>query len=223
MIPDPLSVTAITSLVVASTPHMLEALRGTLLDRGKEFIKDEVPKFGRDRVLHLDEKEQRHHLEQALKNAVERGLIQFETPVERDRYRDVLANLFEPGEHSKALQQEALRLFSFSEQPDFSKLNDAYNRSLQSRNLTKKPKPKKVDTTSYLISFFDALIAELYADPYFKQQMSSAIQMRAAVATMHMQQSVLEIVKLLREMNETLTGGYSAEQLAGLTNVHHAP
>ena len=119
MIPDPLSVATITSLVVASTPHMLEVLRGTLLDKGKEvvldkgkeFLTDRGSKLVRDRVLHLDEKEQRQHLEQALKNAVERGLIQFESPVERDRYRDVLANLFEPGEHSKTLQQEALRLF----------------------------------------------------------------------------------------------------------------
>ncbi len=38
MIPDPVSVAAITSLVVANTPHMLETLRGILLDRGKEFL-----------------------------------------------------------------------------------------------------------------------------------------------------------------------------------------
>lgn len=196
-------------------------LRGTLLDKGKEVVLDKSKelltdrgsKFVRDRVLHQDEKEQRHHLEQALKNAVERGLIQFRVPEERDRYRDVLANLFEPGEHSKALQQEALRLFSFSDKPDFSKLNDAYNRSLQSRNSSAKRKPKQVDTTPYLTSFFDALIAELYADPFFKQQMSDAIQIRAAVATMKMQQSVLEIVQLLRKTNETLAGSYSLEQL----------
>ena len=131
-------------------------------------------KLVRGRVLHLDEREQRHHLEQALKNAVERGLIQFGPLEERDRYRDVLANLFEAAEHNKALQQEALRLFSFSEKPDFSILNEAYNRSLQSRNLSVKPRPKEVDTTPYLTSFFDALIAELYADSFFKQQMSNA-------------------------------------------------
>jgi hypothetical protein len=201
---------------------MLEVLRGTLLDKGKEVVLDKGKeiltergtKFVRNRMLHLDEKEQREHLEQALKNAVERGLIPFGSSLtERDSYRDVLANLFEPGEHSKALQQEALQLFSFSEQPDFSKLNDAYNRSLQSRNLSRKSKPKQVDTTPYLTSFFNALIAELYADPYFKQLMSDAIQIRAAVATIKMYQSVLEIVQLLRAMNETLSGNYSLEQL----------
>ncbi len=38
MIPDHLSVAAITSLVVASAPHMLETLRGTLLSKGKKFL-----------------------------------------------------------------------------------------------------------------------------------------------------------------------------------------
>ena len=43
MVFDPLSITAITALITAATPHMLEALRGMLLDKGKEAATDKVP------------------------------------------------------------------------------------------------------------------------------------------------------------------------------------
>ena len=42
MVFDPISITAITALITAATPHMLEALRGTLLDKGKEVAIDKV-------------------------------------------------------------------------------------------------------------------------------------------------------------------------------------
>ncbi len=42
MVFDPLSITAITTPITAATPHMLEALRGTVLDKGKEGAIDEV-------------------------------------------------------------------------------------------------------------------------------------------------------------------------------------
>ncbi len=218
MVFDPLSITAITALITAATPHMLEALRGTVLDKGKEvaidkgkdFLVERGSKFVRDR-LHLDDKEQQKHLEQALKNAFERGLATFQTLEERDQYRAILKNLFEPGEHSAALQQETLRLLSFSDKPDLAKLNEAYNRSLRSRNLSSQEIPA-VDAASYLDAFFKALMAELYADPFFTKQMYDAIQMRAALATINMQTSVVEIVVLLRQMGAILANDYTAEQ-----------
>ncbi len=37
MVFDPISITAITALITTATPHMLEALRGTVLDKGKKL------------------------------------------------------------------------------------------------------------------------------------------------------------------------------------------
>ena len=220
MVFDPISITAITALITTATPHMLVALRGTLLDKGKEAAIDKSKEFlvrrgsklVRDRVLHLDDNEQQKHLEQALKNALELGLASFHTLEEHDQYRAILKNLFEPGEHSVALQQETLRLFSFSDKPDLAKLNEAYNRSLRSRNLSAQKIPV-VDAAPYLDAFFKALMTELYADPFFKQQMYDAIQMRAAIAIMNIQTSVVEVVALLRQMNTVLAKDYTAEQL----------
>ena len=42
MVFDPLSITAITALITTTTPHMLEALHGTVLDKGKEVAIDKV-------------------------------------------------------------------------------------------------------------------------------------------------------------------------------------
>ena len=43
MVFDPLSITAITALITAATPHMLETLHGTLLDKSKAVATDKVP------------------------------------------------------------------------------------------------------------------------------------------------------------------------------------
>ncbi len=150
MVFDPASITAITALITTATPHMLDALRGTVLnkgkevaiDKGKDFLVERGSKLVRDR-LHLDEKEQQKYLEQALKNAFERGLVTFQTLAERDQYRDILKTLFEPGEQSKTLREETLQLLSFSDKPDLAKLNEAYNRSLRTRNLSSTRNPSR--------------------------------------------------------------------------------
>jgi hypothetical protein len=145
----------------------------------------------------------------ALKNAVERGLARFSTPEERDQYRNVLAVLSEPGAHSDTLRREALRLFTLFETPSLAELNEAYNRSLRTRSLAQPTPPAKVDATPYLSSFFDALIAELSADPYFQQQMKDVLQVRAAMGT---QRTLTEVLATLRQIGETLVDHYTPEQ-----------
>jgi hypothetical protein len=205
---DPISLAVIIALLAKNAPTWLDALRDTLLTKGKEVAIDKGTRFARDR-LHLDEKEQQRHLELALKNAVERGLARFDTPEERDQYRDVLAILSEPGAHSDALRREALRLLTLSDTPNLAELNEVYNRSLRTRSLSQ-PKPaSEIDAAPYLSSFFEALIAELYADPFFRQQMSDVLQLRAA---QNMQRSLAEVVATLWQIGETLADHYTPEQ-----------
>ena len=102
---DPFTLVTITALLVQSAPSWLEGLRGTLLDKGKELAIEKGIDYGRA-IFRLDEKEQQHHLELALKNAVGRGLVRFSTLAERDQYRNILAVLCEPGAHSDTLRSE---------------------------------------------------------------------------------------------------------------------
>jgi len=215
--PDPFTLAAIITLLAKNAPSWLDALRGTLLDKGKEVALEKGKEYAVEKGtgfirsrLHLDEKEQQRHLELALKNAVERGLARFSTPEERDQYRNVLAILSEPGAHSDTLRREALRLFTLSETPSLAELNEAYNRSLRTRSLAQPTPPVDVNAAPYLSSFFDALIAELYADPYFKQQIIDVLQVRAATST---QRTLTEVLTTLRQVGEAVAHNYTSEQL----------
>src|SRR6266567_5759754 len=124
------------ALVAHNAPTWLAALEGVVLDKSREVTIDKstdlvVTKGGGlvRHILRLDEKEQIRHLEQALKNATERGLINFTTLTERDRYRDILNILVQIGPQSEDLCREALQLFTLSDSPDFTGLNERYNRS----------------------------------------------------------------------------------------------
>jgi hypothetical protein len=213
---DPISLAVIIALLAKSAPTWLDALRGTLLTKGKEVAIEKGKEFGvekgtrfmRDR-LHLDEKEQQRHLELALKNALERGLARFDTLEERDQYRNVLAILAEPGAHSDVLRREALRLLTLSDTPNFAELDEAYNRSLRTRSLSQ-PKPaSEVDAAPYLSSLFEALITELYIDPLFHDRLSDALQARAARG---MQRSLTEVVETLSQIYMELADKYTTEQ-----------
>lgn len=159
----------------------------------------------RHRVFHLDEKEQRRHLEQALKNATERGLAMCTTPHERDLYQRVLRELSQPGPDGEALRHAMLQILTPGEEPDLVALTSAYNILQRQAN----PAHQAIDAAPYLNSFFSALIGELYADPYFRPQLSTSLQLRAAK---NMQLSLLEVVELLQKIGEMLEDNYSAEE-----------
>src|SRR5437016_1161620 len=131
-----ITLAALLALVAQNAPVWLAVLEGVVIDKSRQVALDKgseqaVTKGGGlvRRILHLDEKEQIRHLEQALKNATERGLINFTTLAERDLYRDILHTLMQIGPHSDELRREALRVFTLSDTPDFTSLNERYNQS----------------------------------------------------------------------------------------------
>ncbi len=180
----------IAGLIATNTPCFLEALRGTLLDQGKEFAVAKGKRL-------LDDKEQQRHLEQVLKKAVKRGLARFRKQAERDQYRDILDVLFEQGPHSDILRREVTTLFSLSDAPNVVDLNEIYNQSLRSRNLSRLLPPIEVDADQYLKSFFDALVTELYADSVFQHQISETLQARANIATINTAKDINQIRVLM--------------------------
>ncbi len=206
--PDLPIVTAAIAFVVSNASSWLSALQGTLLNCGGEIALQKGTHLVRSK-LHLDEKEQLHHLKAALKQAVEAGETRFQTPAEKAQYRAILANLSEPGEHSDRLRREALRLFTLSEIPHLAELNTLYNRSLQVHTQEQSIPSAEVDSVPYLSAFFDALIAALYADPLFKQQMSDVLHLRFE---QNMQRSLIEVSSTLRQIDDTLANHYTTEE-----------
>src|SRR6266567_8886887 len=205
---DPLSLTVVTALLIKSAPIWLPSIRDAFISKGAEFVIDTTLKGGRS-LLGRDEKEQVRHLELALKNAVERGLAQFHTRQERDQYRSILTYLSEPSTQNDLLRREALHLFTLSDSPDFTELTEKYNLRQRISALAKHSQHEEVDAAPYLSSFFQALIAELYVDPFFRQQVSNVLQVRAA---MSMQRSLTEVVSTLHQMSEYLVDDYTTGQ-----------
>src|SRR2546423_2806912 len=160
-------------------------------------------------AFNLDEKDQKRHLELALKNAKERGRSMFHTSWEREQYNAVLQILLEPGTNGDSFRFEAFRLLSLSETLDLDKLNDLYNHTLRFRTLSQPTPPPEVDAAPYLSQFFDALMAEFYTDPFFKQQLSDTLKLRYAQS---MQRSLAEILTTLRQVHEVLAYNYTVEQ-----------
>src|SRR5450432_2884780 len=108
---DPITLVALTAFIVKHAPSWYTSLRGTILDKSREVAIDKgkdvaVTRGGRlmQRVFHLDEKEQLRHLEQALKNATERGLATFDTLQERDQYKDIVRTLSQEGPQGEVLR-----------------------------------------------------------------------------------------------------------------------
>lgn len=101
--------------LVKSAPGWFHSLESTLWSKGKEFAGEQV----KQRMTgFIDEKKHRRNMELALQNAAERGLRKFQTPPERDLYRSVLEVL--AGSDSSALRQEAMRLLTLSDNPDYT-------------------------------------------------------------------------------------------------------
>ncbi len=211
---DPITLVALTAFIIKNAPSWYTSLRGTLLDKSREVAIDKgkelaVTRGGRlvQRVFQLDEKEQMRHLQQALKNATERGLATFDTLPERDQYKDIVRTLSQEGPLGDVLRQEIMQLFTLSEKPDFAILSETYNQRQRFSNAAH----QDIDVAPYLNSFFTALIGELYADPYFRSQLSDVLQQRA---NRGMQQSLLDIVSVLKQIGATLEESYTAEDFA---------
>src|SRR5947209_6166199 len=211
---DPLSFFAISSLIVKSAPLWLPPIRDAFLgkaqEKGMDLLFDtaiDKGKKGMRSLLRSDEKEQARHLELVLKNALERGEVAFHTPEEQLQYRSIITTLCQPSPQNEVLRREVMRLFSLNENPNFTELNVVYHRLLPGS--TSSSIRIQIDAAPYLGSFFDALLAELYADPFFKQQLSDVIQVRSA---MSMQRSLTEVVMTLRQIGETLADHYTPEQ-----------
>jgi KaiC/GvpD/RAD55 family RecA-like ATPase len=202
------SLVALTAFIVEHAPSWLISLRHTILDGGREAAVGVGKEFAH-RIFPLDEKEQLRHLEQALKNAAERGLAPFDLLQPRDlrAYKEILRTLSQPGSQGKMLRHEIMQLLTLSATPDLVTLTDTYNRCQRLHNVAH----QDIDAAPYLRGFFAALVEELYADVYFRPQLSDVLCRHVANG---MQQSLLNVVGLLKRMGETLEKGYSAEDFA---------
>src|SRR5260370_21592918 len=112
-------------------PHIINSLKDSLasLDILRDPFLHAVMEHSVEPVVskmrgafHLDERDQKRHLELALKNAKERGRSMFQTSWEREQYNAVLQILLEPGTNGDSFRFEALRLLSLSETPDLDAL-----------------------------------------------------------------------------------------------------
>lgn len=216
-----ISLTALSALVIKNAPSWLAALRGTVLEQGREVAIDKSKSFvlaqggrGIRQLFQLDEKEQLRHLEQALKNATERGLAAFEPLAERDQYRAILSTLLQPDPSGDALRREVLPLFTLAASPNYTALSELYNRRQRFYDATH----QDIDATPYLRCFFNALLQELYADPYFRPQLSDALHLRLSTEMQRMSvkqhQTLLDVVAFLQSIDERLAENYSTVDLA---------
>ena len=201
---EPISLSIAIGLLVKSAPGWFHSLEDTFLNQGKELAIDQ----GKQRLISLiDAKKHLRHMELALQNAAERGLKQFHTLEERDQYRSILEILSEP--NSETLRQEVMSLFTLSDNPDLSILTEKYNLSQRIHALAQHEAHVEVDATPYLNSFFEALIAEMYNDPLFQEQISDVIKVRGVLKG---QRSLEDIVAILSQITGILTNNYSPEQ-----------
>ena len=194
--------TAIKALI-RNASDVLQLLPETVFNKTRDFSaskdKQVIPE-------NFNEKQQIRHLELALKNAGERGLAPFQTLQELVHYSNVLNVLFKQGTDGNILCRELLRLFALFDTPDAAKLNEIYSHSLGILSLQS---PSDVDVMPYLSSFFNAFIAELYVDPFFRQQLSDVLQLRAA---QNMHRSLGEIVSALYKVGNTIVDYYTPQQ-----------
>jgi len=199
------------SFLVQHTPDWLHTLQDTLLDKGKEVAMEEAKERWHEyRDEKKNERDLLQHLEMTLKNAAEGGLARFDTPEERDQYRNILTFLSQSGSPHDLLCREALRLFTLSDSPDFTELAEKYNLRQRISALAEHRQHEEINAAPYLSSFFKALIAQLYADPFFRQQMSDVIKVRAALIA---QQFLPEIVTALHHIEEAVAHDYTSEQV----------
>ena len=211
---EPITLLICATVVCKNAPLWLASIRGTILDKGREAVFDKGKELAVTKgqtfvqhIFHLDEKEQVRHLEQALKNAMERGLATFGSLQERDQYQSILCTLSQEGPLGEDLRREMMQSFTLSDTPNLAALTDRYNQ----RQRFFDPSYQDIDAAPYLANFFSALIGELYADPYFKPQLHDVLLLRG-VSGVH--QSVSDVVTLLKKIGETLEDNYNVEDFA---------
>ncbi len=203
---EPVLLSIVIGSLVKSAPGWFDSLQTFLVGKGKDIAFDQA----KQQVTNFfDKKTHERHMELALQNAAERGLAKFHAPEDRDRYRDILSILSESGNHDGELRSEAMRLFTLSDTPDLSNLTEKYNLSQRISSLAHQKTHEEVDATPYLSSFFEALIAELYNDPLFHDQISDVILARTALQG---QRSLEDVVAILRQISGLLESDYTAEQ-----------
>jgi len=211
---EPITLLICATVVCKNAPLWLASIRGTILDKGREAVFDKGKELAVTKgqtfvqhIFHLDEKEQVRHLEQALKNAMERGLATLGSLQERDQYQSILCTLSQEGPLGEDLRREMMQSFTLSDMPNLAALTDRYNQ----RQRFFDPSYQDIDAAPYLANFFSALIGELYADPYFKPQLHDVLLLRG-VSGVH--QSVSDVITLLKKIGETLEDNYSVEDFA---------
>ena len=100
-----------------------------------------------------------------------------------------------------------MQLFTLSDNPDMTGLTEKYNLSQRITAIAHHTTHTEVDAVPYLRSFFQAFLAELYNDALFREQMSDAIRVRAAV----------QGTRSLEEIRQTL------ENIRGLLSDEYTP
>src|SRR5947209_6434308 len=119
---DPHSINTVIGILVTSAPSWFHSLEETFLNKGKEIVIEK----GEEKIRgFLDEKKHLRHVQLALQNAAERGIKQFNTLEERDKYRSILSILSES--NSETLRLEAMQHFTLSDDPDLTTLTEKYN------------------------------------------------------------------------------------------------
>ena len=94
---EPVSTGVAITLLVKSASSWLPAISDAFIPPVRDAILGKITERTFDRLggqrrklFHLDEKEQKRHLELALKNAAECGFAQFQTIEEQQRYNEVM-------------------------------------------------------------------------------------------------------------------------------------
>ena len=188
----------------ASAPKWAPVLKQAFADKAAETGIGKI----QSRVgAEFDERKHQRNIELALKNAAERSFIRFDSPEEREQFRDVLNLLSE--RHGDELRRQAIRVFTLSDNPDVASLSKIYNRSRRMIALAEHIDYIDIDAAPYLDAFFEALLSELYLDPLFRDRVSDVLQAKAAAI---IPPRLEEIVSLLSQIHDSVSSGYTADE-----------
>jgi transcriptional regulator with XRE-family HTH domain len=186
------SLDTVIMFLVKSASDWLDVLSNTLLNKKRIYTRDI------------------RHLELALKNAVERGLTKIYSAAEREEYYRILVALSELTSHGQVLRREAIHFFSLSGTSRLEQLSEIYDRLTKTyNNLTGSVLPVEKNVGVYLTGFLEALLAELYSDPFFHDRVSNALKVHLPIS---IYQTPAEIITILDRAGKTIEGDYTVKQ-----------